>query len=340
MHAGPRVGAFTLPNRVFAAPMAGVTDRPFRRLCRQLGAGHLVAEMAASNPQLWASEKTMRRLNHDGEPGPIAVQLAGSDPQMLAQAARFNVERGAQIIDINMGCPAKKVCNVAAGSALLKDEALVGRILDAVVAAVAVPVTLKIRTGWDPHQRNAVRVARIAQSAGVRALAVHGRTRACGFTGHAEYETIAAVKSRVGIPVVANGDVDGPEKAKQVLEETQADAIMIGRAAQGRPWIFREIAYYLESGQKLPPPEVSEVRRLLLDHVNELHAFYGEPSGVRLARKHVCWYTRELAGSVAFRQSMNRLETASEQMAAVDAFFAQLAERNERLTYGEEELAA
>ena len=335
-----QIGSHTLKNNLIVAPMAGVTDRPFRQLCKRLGAGLAVSEMLAANPSLRATHKSRLRADHQGEEEPISVQIAGADPEWMADAAKHNVDQGAQIIDINMGCPAKKVCNVAAGSALLKDEALVGRILDAVVGAVAVPVTLKIRTGWDPQQRNAVRVARIAQSAGVRALAVHGRTRACGFTGHAEYETIAAVKSQVSIPVVANGDVDGPEKAKQVLDETQADAIMIGRAAQGRPWIFREIAYYLASGQKLPRPAVSEVRCLLLDHLSELYAFYGQPSSVRIARKHVCWYTKELAGSVAFRQSMNRLETASEQIAAVDAFFAQLAERNERLTYGEEELAA
>ena len=335
-----QLGAHTLRNALFVAPMAGVTDRPFRQLCKHFGAGLAVSEMVSSKPELRETRKSRLRTDHAGEVDPISVQIAGADPATMADAARYNVGLGAQIIDINMGCPAKKVCNVAAGSALLKDEALVGRILDAVVGAVAVPVTLKIRTGWDLQQRNAVRVARIAQSAGVRALAVHGRTRACGFTGQAEYDTIAAVKAQVGIPVVANGDVDCPEKAKQVLEKTQADAIMIGRAAQGRPWIFREITHYLASGQKLPPPDVSEVRRVLLDHLNELYAFYGEASGVRIARKHLCWYTRELAGSVAFRQSMNRLETASEQVAAVDTFLAQLAERNEQLAYGEEELAA
>ena len=335
-----QIGSHILKNNLIVAPMAGVTDRPFRQLCKRLGAGLAVSEMVAANPSLRATHKSRLRADHQGEVEPISVQIAGADPEWMADAAKHNVDQGAQIIDINMGCPAKKVCNLAAGSALLKDEALVGRILDAVVGAVAVPVTLKIRTGWDPHQRNAVRVARIAQSAGVRALAVHGRTRACGFTGQAEYETIAAVKSQVGIPVVANGDVDSPEKAKRVLEKTQADAIMIGRAAQGRPWIFREIAHYLASGQKLPPPEVSEVRRLLLDHLNALYAFYGEALGVRIARKHIGWYTKELSGSVAFRQSMNHLETAREQIAAVDAFSTQLAERNERLTYGEEELAA
>ena len=335
-----QIGSHILNNNLIVAPMAGVTDRPFRQLCKRLGAGLAISEMLASNPSLRATHKSRLRADHQGEAEPISVQIAGADPEWMADAAKHNVDQGAQIIDINMGCPAKKVCNVAAGSALLRDEALVGRILDAVVGAVAVPVTLKIRTGWDPHQRNAVRVARIAQSAGVRALAVHGRTRACGFTGVAEYETIAAVKAQVGIPVVANGDVDSPEKAKQVLERTQADAIMIGRAAQGRPWIFREITHYLASGQKLPAPEVGEVRRLLLGHLNELYAFYGEAPGVRIARKHISWYTRELAGSSAFRQSMNRLETASEQTAAVEAFFNQLSERNERLTYGEEELAA
>ena len=318
-----QIGSHILKNNLIVAPMAGVTDRPFRQLCKRLGAGLAVSEMLASNPSLRGTHKSRLRADHQGEAEPISVQIAGADPEWMADAG--------QPMLMSMIC---------AGSALLKDEALVGRILDAVVGAVAVPVTLKIRTGWDPHQRNAVRVARIAQSAGVRALAVHGRTRACGFTGMAEYETIAAVKAQVGIPVVANGDVDGPEKAKQVLEKTQADAIMIGRAAQGRPWIFREITHYLASGQKLPAPEVGEVRRLLLDHLNELYALYGEAPGVRIARKHICWYTRELVGSAAFRQSMNRLETASEQTAAVGAFFNHLAEGNERLAYGEEELAA
>ncbi len=336
MHIGPH----QLNNNLIVAPMAGVTDRPFRQLCKRLGAGMAVSEMVASDPRLWATHKSRRRTDHQGEVDPISVQIAGADPRQMAEAAKHNVEQGAQIIDVNMGCPAKKVCNVAAGSALLKDEELVRRILDAVVNAVNVPVTLKIRTGWDQQHRNAVRVARIAQSAGIRALAVHGRTRACGFVGEAEYATIAAVKSHVSIPVIANGDIDSPEKAKRVLDETRADAIMIGRAAQGRPWIFREIGHYLATGEKLPPPAAFEVCRLLVDHLHELHAFYGNEAGVRIARKHISWYTKELAGSAAFRQDINRLETASEQVAAVKRFFVRLGEHEERLAYGEEELAA
>jgi tRNA-dihydrouridine synthase B len=333
MHAGPRVGAFSLPNRIFAAPMAGVTDRPFRRLCRQLGAGHLVSEMAASNPQLWASEKTMRRVNHDGEPGPVAVQLAGSDPTMLAQAARFNVERGAQIVDINMGCPAKKVCNVACGSALLRDEALVERILAAVVAAVDVPVTLKYRTGWDPEHRNALAIARRARNAGIALLTLHGRTRACGFRGTAEYDTIRAVKASVDIPVVANGDIDTPEKAHAVLTFTGADAVMVGRAAQGRPWIFREIDHFLRTGSKLAPPSIDELRPLLAAHLEDHHSFYGVSLGVRTARKHIIWYTSRLAGGVAFCERMNCIESCADQARAVDEFLQQHGARHGRLQY-------
>ncbi|HEY7656974.1 MAG TPA: tRNA dihydrouridine synthase DusB [Burkholderiales bacterium] len=332
MHIGP----FQLKNNLIVAPMAGVTDRPFRQLCKSLGAGMAVSEMVASNSLLWGSEKTRRRANHEGEVEPIAVQIAGADPGMLAEAARFNVDQGAQIIDINMGCPAKKVCNVMAGSALLKNEPLVGRILGAVVSAVRVPVTLKIRTGWDRANRNALRVAKIAEAAGIQALAVHGRTRACGFSGEAEYDTIAAVKSEVAVPVIANGDIATPEKVKHVLEYTGADAVMIGRAAQGRPWMFREIQHYLNTGDRLPPPEVEEIHRVLVAHLYELYAFYGEHTGVRVARKHISWYTKGLAGSAAFRHAMNRLETRGEQLAAVNDFFAQLAERGRRLTYVEE----
>jgi tRNA-dihydrouridine synthase B len=295
-----------------------------------------VSEMVSSNSLLWGSEKTRRRANHEGEVEPIAVQIAGADPGMLAEAARYNVDQGAQIIDINMGCPAKKVCNVMAGSALLKNEPLVGRILGAVVSAVRVPVTLKIRTGWDRANRNALRVAKIAEAAGIQALAVHGRTRACGFSGEAEYDTIAAVKSEVAVPVIANGDIATPEKVKHVLEYTGADAVMIGRAAQGRPWMFREIQHYLNTGDRLPPPEVEEIHRVLVAHLYELYAFYGEHTGVRVARKHISWYTKGLAGSAAFRHAMNRLETRGEQLAAVNDFFAQLAERGRRLTYVEE----
>ena len=315
-----RIGSHELNNRVFAAPMAGVTDRPFRRLCRRLGAGYAVAEMAASNPRLWASEKTMRRLNHDGETAPVAVQLAGADPLLLAEAARYNVDRGAQVIDINMGCPAKKVCAVACGSALLRDEALVSRILQAVVAAVDVPVTLKFRTGWSPEERNAVRVARLAEDAGVRMLTLHGRTRACGFAGAAEYGTIAAVKRAVSIPVVANGDIDTPAKAREVLAATGADAVMIGRAAQGRPWIFREIEHFLATGTSLPPPAVEEIRPLLQEHLQEHYGFYGATQGVRTARKHIIWYTRRLVGGETFCERMNRIDGAREQSLAVDEF--------------------
>jgi tRNA-dihydrouridine synthase B len=331
-----RIGSFELPNRVFAAPMAGVTDRPYRQLCKQLGAGYAVSEMAASNPRLWASEKTARRLNHDGEREPKAVQLAGADPAMLAEAARFNVERGAQIIDINMGCPAKKVCSVACGSALLRDEALIARILDAVVAAVAplnVPVTLKYRTGWDPASRNALRVAALAEQAGVAMLTLHGRTRACGYAGEAEYRTIAAVKQAVSIPVVANGDIDSPAKARDVLDATGADAVMIGRAAQGRPWIFREIDHFLRTGTLLPPPLTEEVRVLLLAHLDDHYRFYGDVLGLRTARKHIIWYTRALDGGVAFCDTMNRIDTCDAQVRAVDAFLRAHGARHERLTF-------
>jgi len=335
MHIGP----YQLKNNLIVAPMAGVTDRPFRQLCKTMGAGMAVSEMVASNSLLWGSEKTRRRANHDGEVDPISVQIAGADPAMLAEAARYNVDQGAQIIDINMGCPAKKVCNVMAGSALLKDEPLVGRILDAVVSAVKVPVTLKIRTGWDRGNRNAIQIARTAEQAGVQALAIHGRTRACGFSGEAEYDTIAAVKSEVGIPVIANGDISTPERVKHVLEYTRADAVMIGRAAQGRPWMFREIQHYLETGRHLPAPEVEEIHRVLIAHLEDLYGFYGEYTGVRVARKHISWYTKGLAGSAAFRHAMNRLETSREQLAAVNGFFAQLAEGGRRLTYVEEQAA-
>ncbi|MGH8667331.1 MAG: tRNA dihydrouridine synthase DusB [Burkholderiales bacterium] len=316
-----QIGPYSLPNALCVAPMAGVTDRAFRKLCKRFGAGLAVSEMIASNPQLRLSIKTQRRVDHEGEVEPIAVQIAGGEPAMLADAARFNVDGGAQIIDINMGCPAKKVCNVAAGSALLRDEALVGRILESVVAAVPVPVTLKIRTGWDRTNRNAVRVARAAEQAGIRAIAIHGRTRADAFLGAAEYDTIAEVKARIGIPVIANGDIDSPEKAAWVLEKTGADGVMIGRAAQGRPWIFREIAHYLEHGARAAPPSLHEFRAVLRAHVAELHAFYGEFSGLRVARKHVSWYTGSLAGGTAFRHTFNKLESARAQLDRLDAYF-------------------
>lgn len=320
--------------------MAGVTDRPFRQLCKELGAGYAVSEMAASNPKLWETEKSTRRTNHEGEMEPKAVQIAGADPQMLADCARHNVDKGAQIIDINMGCPVKKVCNAWCGSALLQHEALVGRILDAVVAAVDVPVTLKFRTGWDRANKNALNIARMAESAGIQMLTLHGRTRADGYKGEAEYDTIAAVKAAVGIPVVANGDITSPEKARFVLEYTKADAIMIGRAAQGRPWIFREIEHFLRTGQHLPAPLISEVRHLMCEHLLAHYAFYGEYLGVRTARKHIGWYVQDLEGGEAFRQQMNLLTSCDEQIAAVGQFFDCM--EGERLQYRpfEEKLAA
>jgi tRNA-dihydrouridine synthase B len=335
MHIGP----YQLKNNLIVAPMAGVTDRPFRQLCKTMGAGMAVSEMVASNSLLWGSEKTRRRANHDGEVAPISVQIAGAEPQMLADAAHYNVDQGAQIIDINMGCPAKKVCNVMAGSALLKDEGRVAQILEAVVRAVNVPVTLKIRTGWDRENRNAVSVAHIAEDTGIQALTIHGRTRACGFSGEAEYDTIAAVKARVDIPVIANGDITTPERVRKVLGYTKADGVMIGRAAQGRPWMFREIEHFLATGERLPPPEVSEIHQVLVAHLNDLYEFYGEYTGVRVARKHISWYTKGLAGSAAFRHAMNQLESSAEQLAAVNLFFAQLGDKGQRLTYLEESAA-
>lgn len=332
-----QIGPHLLKNKLIVAPMAGVTDRPFRQLCKKMGAGMAVSEMVSSNSLLWGSAKTQRRANHDGEVSPISVQIAGADPQMLATAARYNVDNGAQIIDINMGCPAKKICNVMAGSALLQDEKLVGRILDSVVNAVDVPVTLKIRTGWDKQHKNALSVARIAESSGVQALAIHGRTRACAYTGTAEYDTIAAVKATISIPVIANGDITTPEKAEEILAYTKADAVMIGRAAQGRPWIFREIDHYLATGQKLPAPEVTEIHQVLIKHLYDLYEFYGEYSGVRIARKHISWYTKGLMGSAHFRQSMNQLQTSNQQISETNGFFSKLAEIGHRLRYIREE---
>jgi tRNA-dihydrouridine synthase B len=332
MHIGP----YRLKNKLIVAPMAGVTDRPFRQLCKRMGAAMAVSEMVSSNSLLWGSEKTRRRANHEGEVDPISVQIAGADPAMMADAARYNVDQGAQIIDINMGCPAKKVCNVMAGSALLRDEPLVARILEAVVGAVSVPVTLKIRTGWDTNNKNALTVAHIAERSGIQALAIHGRTRACGYSGVAEYDTIAAVTANVSIPVIAKGDITTPERVRHVLAHTGADAVMIGRAAQGRPWMFREIDHYLATGEHLPPPEVAEIHRVLRQHLDELYAFYGEYTGVRMARKHISWYTKGLACSAAFRHAMNQLQTSAEQIAAVDAFFAELADHGPHLAYIEE----
>lgn len=326
-----RIGPYVLPNNLAVAPMAGVTDRPFRMLCKRFGAGYAVSEMVGANPRLRDTEKSMLRTDHRGEVAPIAVQIAGADPLLLADAARYNVERGAQIIDINMGCPAKKVCNVAAGSALLANEPLVAAILDAVVRAVAAPVTLKIRTGQDPAHRNALAIARIAEDAGVAALAVHGRTRACMFAGPVEYETIRAVKAAVRIPVIANGDIATPEQAKAVLDYTGADGLMIGRAAQGRPWIFREILHYLRHGARLAPPTLAEARAAIRAHLADHYAFYGEAAGARIARKHLGWYTKDLLGAATFRQEINNAETAPEQMRAVDRFFESLAELSEHL---------
>ena len=316
--------------------MAGVTDRPFRMLCKRMGAGYAVSEMVAANPKLWGTDKSRRRTDHAGEVAPIAVQIAGADPAMMADAARYNVDRGAQIIDINMGCPAKKVCNAAAGSALLADEALVARILDAVVRAVPVPVTLKIRTGPAPHSRNAVTIAQIAQDAGIAALALHGRTRTCLFVGPVEFDTVRAVKRVVRMPVFANGDIATPRQARDVLAYTGVDALMIGRAAQGRPWIFREIAHYLETDCVLAPPSVAEARAVILEHLDDHYTFYGEEPGVRIARKHLHWYSASLPGALAFRAQVNAAESVVAQRQAVEALFARLATHSERLPYAAE----
>jgi len=322
-----QIGPHRIDPPLILAPMAGVTDKPFRQLCRRLGAGLAVSEMTTAEPRLWATRKSRLRMDHADEPAPVSVQLAGTDPDVLADAARHNVELGAQIIDLNMGCPAKKVCSVAAGSALLRDEALVGRILDAVVAAVPVPVTLKIRTGYSRADRNAVRIARLAEAAGAAAIAVHGRTREDFFTGDAEYDSVAKVKAAVRIPVIVNGDVDTPEKAARLLGETGCDAIMLGRAALGRPWIFREMAHFLATGAQLPPPDAREVGDILLGHLAALHAFYGEHHGVRIARKHIGWYCRDLPGGAALRAAVNRVESATEQAKLLRLFLQQLPER-------------
>ncbi len=328
------IGQFSLANRLFVAPMAGVTDRPFRQLCKALGAGYAVSEMVTSRKDLWNSLKTSRRANHEGEPGPIAVQIAGTEAHMMAEAAVYNVERGAQIIDINMGCPAKKVCNKWAGSALMQDEGLAASIAQAVVEACApfnVPVTLKMRTGWCQQHKNAVSLARQFESIGIQMLTVHGRTREQGYKGQAEYDTIAAVKAAVKVPVVANGDITSPEKARDVLAYTGADAIMIGRAAQGRPWIFREIGHFLDTGEHLAPPLVAEVRRLLLDHLQDHYSLYGELTGVRSARKHIAWYLRALPGGEAFRQHINTIEDSAAQWQAVADFLDALGTQMDRM---------
>jgi len=329
-----RIGPHALPNRLFVAPMAGVTDRPFRQLCKQLGAGYAVSEMVTSRRDLWDSLKTSRRANHDGESGPIAVQIAGTDAAMMAEAALYNIDRGAQIVDINMGCPAKKVCNKWAGSALMQNEPLAVQIAAAVVAACAprgVPVTLKMRTGWCDAQKNAVRLARQFEDAGIQMLTVHGRTREQGYRGQAEYDTLAAVKAAVRVPVVANGDIDSPEKARDVLATTGADALMVGRAAQGRPWIFREIGHFLATGEHLAPPLVAEVRRLLLAHLQDHYQLYGEATGVRSARKHIGWYVRQLPGGEALRARINATLDCTEQWQAVADYFDALGDRMDRL---------
>ncbi|MBK6552888.1 MAG: tRNA dihydrouridine synthase DusB [Rhodocyclaceae bacterium] len=326
---------FTLRNNLFVAPMAGVTDRPFRQLCKKLGAGLAVSEMVTSNSLLYGSAKTRRRANHDGEVEPISVQIAGADPRMMAEAAKYNVDEGAQIVDINMGCPAKKVCNVMAGSALMKDEPLVARILTAVVNAVPnTPVTLKFRTGWNRDHKNAPAIARIAEDCGVQAIAIHGRTRADQYMGEAEYDTIALVKTRVKIPVIANGDITSPQKARFVLEHTQADGLMIGRAAQGKPWLFREIEHYLTTGALPPAPATVEIHAILREHLADLYAFYGEDTGAKIARKHISWYTKGIVGAARFRHAMNQLTTMDAQLAATDEFFLARA-ANDRIEYEE-----
>lgn len=323
------IGPYTLPNRLFLAPMAGITDRPFRQLCRRLGAGMAVSEMITANKMLWASKKSLLRADHSGEPEPRSVQIAGADPQMMAEAARHNVDQGAHIIDINMGCPAKKVCHVMAGSALLQNERLVADIVESVVNAVAVPVTLKIRTGWDRDHRNGIAIARIAEQAGIQSLAVHGRTRADAYKGEAEYDTIAAIKASVTIPVIANGDIDSPEKAAAVLKYTGVDGLMIGRAAQGNPWIFQQIQHYLESGEQLATPNISDIRQILLEHLENLYDFYGDYTGVRMARKHIAWYSKGLHDGNAFREQMNLLEDPQQQLRFTREFFEQLQDQKD-----------
>lgn len=328
-----KIAHFEFNSRAVLAPMAGVTDRPFRQLCKELGAGMAVSEMISSNSLLWGSSKTLRRANHIGEVEPRIVQILGADPELMAKAAQHNVANGAQLIDINMGCPAKKICNVMAGSALLRNEDLVKQILEAVVNAVNVPVTLKIRTGWDKTHKNGVQVAKIAEQVGIQALAVHGRTRACGYSGEAEYDTIAEIKAAVQIPVIANGDIRSPEKAKFVLDYTQADAVMIGRAAQGNPWIFREINHFLTTGELLPEPSVAEICDTLLQHLANLYDFYGEYTGVRMARKHVSWYSKGQPHGAAFREMMMRVESSQQQLELTRIFF-------DRLLHDEHDLAA
>ncbi|HSD15907.1 MAG TPA: tRNA dihydrouridine synthase DusB [Thermomonas sp.] len=316
-----QLGPHRIEPKVILAPMAGVTDKPFRLLCKRLGAGLAVSEMTTSDPRFWTTAKSLHRMDHVGEPDPVSVQIAGTVPDVMADAARYNVDHGAQLIDINMGCPAKKVCNAWAGSALMREPQLVAQIVEAVVNAVDVPVTLKIRTGWDADHRNAPEIARIAEDAGIQALAIHGRTRDQQYGGSAEYETIAAIKAMVRIPVIANGDIDSPEKARSVLDATGCDAVMIGRAAQGRPWIFGQVAHYLATGDRLPEPSLQQVRDILLGHLEHLHAFYGEVSGVRIARKHLGWYAKDRPENAAFRAVVNQAQTADEQLRLTRDYF-------------------
>ncbi len=330
-----KIGPYTLKNNLILAPMAGVTDRPFRQLCKKYGAGMAVSEMVTSNSLLYGSSKTIRRANHDGEVEPISVQIAGADPKMMGEAAKYNADNGAQIIDINMGCPAKKICNVMAGSALLQNEILVSKILDSVVNASPIPVTLKIRTGWDKSNKNAVRIAKIAEDSGIKALAIHGRTRACQYTGEAEYETIAEVKSEIHIPVIANGDITSPEKAKFVLDKTNADAVMIGRAAQGRPWIFRETEYFLKTGKFHSAPTIDEIEQTTIEHINDLYDFYGEEAGLKIARKHISWYTKGLKNSSHFRLEMNQINENKKQISYIKDFFSFLRSKNKFIEYQE-----
>lgn len=320
-----RLGSWHCETPLVLAPMAGVTDKPFRLLCKRLGADLAVSEMTTSDPRLWHTRKSRLRMDHAGEPEPVIVQIAGADPKVLAEAARFNVDQGARWIDVNMGCPAKKVCNAWAGSALMQDELLVARILEAVVAAVEVPVTLKLRTGWDHEHRNGPQIARIAEESGIAALAVHGRTRIDHYKGEAEYDTIARIKAERGIPVLANGDIDSPRKAAEVLARTGADGLLIGRAAQGRPWIFRQIAHYLACGSELPAPTISEVRDILLGHLDALYGFYGEEHGVRIARKHLGWYSKEHPEAAGFRAVVNAATEASHQYRLAADWFDALA---------------
>jgi len=323
-----QIGPYTLPNQLVLAPMAGISDRPFRKLCRSLGAGMAVSEMISANAIVWGNKKTRQRINHDGEPGPVVVQIAGADPEVLALAAMENVRSGADIIDINMGCPAKKVCNKQAGSALLANEDLVSRILDKVVNSVDVPVTLKIRTGTDPESRNACRIAEIAEQSGVQSLAVHGRTRKCAFRGEAEYETIRLVKQQVKIPVIANGDINSPEKAAEVLEYTGADGLMVGRTARGNPWIFNQINHYRKTGMHLSAPDIAEVKEVLIAHLQELYDFYGEYTGVRTARKHIAWYSKGFFSSNEFRREIMQVESSAEQLMKVEQFLASTVQRD------------